>query len=111
MGDRTLKESIASALDTAVRPRIRAHAGDVYVVNVEDGVVTIAFDGSCRGCPAIATTIEACVRPALMSVPGVRGVVGGGVRVSEAARERIARLSRGSSDPVRPGSAGSKDAK
>lgn len=37
----------------------RSHGGNVKLVDVRDGVVTVHFNGACRGCPAAGLTLHA----------------------------------------------------
>jgi len=76
-----------------IRARIRGHAGDVIVTDVDnDGVVTIDFLGACRGCPAQAFTFTGVVEPALMSVAGVGRVELPRSSISPAVKRRIRRM-------------------
>lgn len=73
-----------------MRPLIRGHAGDIEVVSVEDGVVTVAFIGACQACPSLPMTFVGLVRSTLMQVPGVREVHSADVHASPRALLRIA---------------------
>lgn len=51
------KERVQEALDL-IRPALQADGGDVELVNVtEDGVVQVALQGACRGCPMSQLTL------------------------------------------------------
>ncbi len=51
------KESVQEALDL-IRPALQADGGDVELVDVtEDGVVKVALQGACRGCPMSQLTL------------------------------------------------------
>jgi Fe-S cluster biogenesis protein NfuA len=51
------KESVQDALDL-IRPALQADGGDVELVDVtEDGVVKVALQGACRGCPMSQLTL------------------------------------------------------
>lgn len=82
------KQAVLDALD-GVRRRVRAHAGDIDVVSVSDGVVTLAFTGTCMACPAQAMTLGTAVLPAIEHLPGVRSISAQGMTVSPAAMRRI----------------------
>ena len=46
-----MKERVQAALDK-IRPALQADGGDVELIEVtEDGVVKVALQGACRGCP------------------------------------------------------------
>jgi Fe-S cluster biogenesis protein NfuA len=76
---------------TRVRPLIVGHGGDIAVVGIEDGIVTIEMSGACEACPNIAMTYAGPVRTFLMEVPGVREVRCRRVHASTRALNRIAR--------------------
>lgn len=51
------KDSVQEALDL-IRPALQADGGDVELVDVtEDGVVKVALQGACRGCPMSQLTL------------------------------------------------------
>ena len=51
------KEQVQAALDK-IRPALQADGGDVELVEIaEDGVVRVALQGSCRGCPMSQITL------------------------------------------------------
>lgn len=51
------KESVQEALNL-IRPALQADGGDVELVDVtEDGVVKVALQGACRGCPMSQLTL------------------------------------------------------
>lgn len=51
------KEAVQEALDM-IRPALQADGGDVELVEVgEDGVVKVALQGACRGCPMSQLTL------------------------------------------------------
>ncbi len=51
------KESVQEALNM-IRPALQADGGDVELVDVtEDGVVKVALQGACRGCPMSQLTL------------------------------------------------------
>ncbi len=52
-----MKERVQAALDK-IRPALQADGGDVELVEVtEDGVVKVALQGACRGCPMSQLTL------------------------------------------------------
>ena len=51
------KAEVQSVLDK-IRPALQADGGDVELVDVtEDGVVKVALQGACRGCPMSQLTL------------------------------------------------------
>lgn len=56
---------VSDALDR-VRPYLGSHGGDVELIDVTaDGVVRLAFRGSCKSCPSSAATLELAVEDAI----------------------------------------------
>jgi len=52
-----LKERVQDALNL-IRPALQADGGDVELVDVaDDGVVKVALQGACRGCPMSQLTL------------------------------------------------------
>jgi Fe-S cluster biogenesis protein NfuA/nitrite reductase/ring-hydroxylating ferredoxin subunit len=63
------------ALDS-IRPYVESHGGQVDLVGVEDGVVTVRMSGSCNGCAASAMTLRRGIEEALREhYPGFREVL------------------------------------
>ncbi|TLN28685.1 NifU family protein [bacterium] len=51
------KAQVQDALDL-IRPALQADGGDVELVDVtDDGVVKVALQGACRGCPMSQLTL------------------------------------------------------
>ncbi|HEU5002053.1 MAG TPA: NifU family protein [Actinomycetota bacterium] len=70
-----MEEAVRRALDK-IRPAVRLDGGDLELVGVVDGVVTIRLFGACDGCPMSPVTLRAGVERILREeVPEVRGVV------------------------------------
>ena len=51
------RSAVEAALEP-VRPYIDSHGGEVDVLDVTDGVVTLAMSGACSGCTASAVTLQ-----------------------------------------------------
>lgn len=61
----------ASAALEPVRPYIHEHGGDVEVLGVRHGVVTVRLSGACSGCTSAAETLRHGVEEALREgLPG-----------------------------------------
>lgn len=61
---------------TKISPQLMTHDGDLELVGVEDGVVTIKLLGACRGCPSAKETVEEIVLAGLQAeIPAIREVV------------------------------------
>ena len=56
-GDIIMKEKIQAALEK-VRPMLQADGGDVELVDVQDGIVTVRLQGACGGCPMSQMTLK-----------------------------------------------------
>jgi Fe-S cluster biogenesis protein NfuA/nitrite reductase/ring-hydroxylating ferredoxin subunit len=79
----SLQERVLEALDT-VRPYMESHGGDVELVSLEDGVATLALQGSCNGCAASRATLELAIKQALDEhAPDLAGLQVHGVTVDE----------------------------
>jgi Fe-S cluster biogenesis protein NfuA len=70
-----VKEKVEAALDK-VRPALRADGGNVELVSVKDGVVSVRLTGACGGCPMSTMTLKMGIEKVLKEhVPGVKQVV------------------------------------
>ena len=68
-------EKVREVLDK-LRPFIQRDGGDVELVDVEDGIVSVRLLGACGSCPSSTITLKAGIERALMEeVPEVREVV------------------------------------
>ncbi len=52
-----MKERVKEVLDK-IRPSLQADGGDVELVDVIDGVVTVRLQGACHGCPMSQMTLK-----------------------------------------------------
>ncbi len=70
-----MKEQIEAALEK-IRPALQADGGDVELVAVEDGVVSVKLTGACDGCPMATMTLKTGIERILkVQVPEVKEVV------------------------------------
>jgi len=70
-----MREKVEAALDK-IRPALRADGGDVELVDVKDGVVTVKLTGACAGCPMSTMTLKMGVeRIVREEVPEVKELV------------------------------------
>jgi Fe-S cluster biogenesis protein NfuA len=66
---------IQEIIEQQIRPSLKAHGGDIELVDVEDGIVKVKLRGACSGCPSSAMTLYHGVQQILMeTVPEVKGV-------------------------------------
>jgi Fe-S cluster biogenesis protein NfuA/nitrite reductase/ring-hydroxylating ferredoxin subunit len=59
-----VERRVSEALDS-VRPYLGSHGGDVSLLGVNDGVVRLQFQGSCKSCPSSSVTLELAVEDAV----------------------------------------------
>jgi Fe-S cluster biogenesis protein NfuA/nitrite reductase/ring-hydroxylating ferredoxin subunit len=59
-----VERRVSDALDS-VRPYLGSHGGDVSFLGVDDGVVRLQFQGSCKSCPSSSVTLELAVQDAV----------------------------------------------
>lgn len=70
-----MREKVAAALEKA-RPALQADGGDVELVDVKDGVVTVRLTGACGGCPMAGMTLKMGVeRLVRKEVPEIKELV------------------------------------
>lgn len=70
-----MKEAVLRSLEK-IRPAIRLDGGDIELVGVDDGVVTVRLFGACEDCPMSPVTLRAGIERLLREeVPEVREVV------------------------------------
>jgi Fe-S cluster biogenesis protein NfuA len=76
-GDPRRIAEVQAVLDE-LRPMIRADAGDIELVSIEDGWVTVRLRGACGSCHASDMTVHGALEPRLKSrfdwVAGVRAI-------------------------------------
>ncbi|MDP2993326.1 MAG: NifU family protein [Methylotenera sp.] len=52
-----MKEQVQSVLDK-IRPVLQKDGGDVELVDIKDGVVSVRLTGACKGCPMSQMTLK-----------------------------------------------------
>jgi Fe-S cluster biogenesis protein NfuA len=74
IADPTLHQRVDAALDR-IRPGIHADGGDVWLINVDDGVAYVQMVGACGGCSAALMTLRGGIeRVVREDVPEIRAV-------------------------------------
>jgi Fe-S cluster biogenesis protein NfuA len=69
-----LNDEVEAALGK-IREGLRVDGGDVELVDITDGIVTVRLQGHCAGCPFSQMTLKNFIEKELMkSVKGVKGV-------------------------------------
>ena len=70
-----MKEQVEAAL-AQIRPALQADGGDVELVGVDEGVVSVKLTGACNGCPMAAMTLKMGIERVLKGqIPEVKEVV------------------------------------
>ncbi len=70
-----MKEKVEKVL-AQIRPNLQADGGDVELVSVKGGVVTLKLKGACGGCPMAAMTLKNGIERVLkQEIPEVKQVV------------------------------------
>ena len=70
------KKKVEAAL-AKIRPHLQADGGDVELVDVKDGVVSVRLKGACSGCPMSTMTLKKGIERFLKEkIPTVKEVVG-----------------------------------
>ena len=70
-----MKEKVEAAL-AQVRPTLQADGGDVELVSVDEGKVSLRLKGACGGCPMAAMTLKHGIERILKEkVPEIKEVV------------------------------------
>ncbi len=70
-----MKEKVEAALEE-IRPNLQADGGDVELVGVDDGIVSVKLTGACAGCPMSTMTLKNGIERILRDrIPEVKEVV------------------------------------
>ena len=70
-----MNENIEKVLEQ-IRPSLQADGGDVELIGVKDGVVSVRLTGACGGCPMATVTLKAGIEKILKSkLPEIKEVV------------------------------------
>ncbi len=52
-----MKERVQEVLEK-IRPDLQSHGGDIELIDVKDGVVTVKLQGACQGCMGAQMTLK-----------------------------------------------------
>ena len=70
-----MREKIEKAINI-IRPALKADGGDVELIDVTDGIVTVKLLGACAGCPSSQMTLKMGIERRLKEeVPEVKEVI------------------------------------
>ncbi len=68
-------ENVKAVLEE-IRPALQADGGDVELVGVKDGIVSVRLTGACGGCPMSTMTLKMGIERILkQKLPEVKQVV------------------------------------
>ncbi|MGG7076697.1 NifU family protein [Clostridium sardiniense] len=69
-------DRVNSIINEKVRPALKEHNGDIELIDVKEGVVTVKLLGQCSGCPSAKFTLEHVVQTTLQNeVPEIKEVI------------------------------------
>ena len=69
------RENVQTVIEE-IRPALQADGGDVELVDVRDGVVSVRLTGACGGCPMSTMTLKTGIERLLKQrLPEVKEVV------------------------------------
>jgi Fe-S cluster biogenesis protein NfuA len=70
-----MREKVETILEQ-IRPSLQADGGDVVLVDVEDGIVSLKLTGACDGCPMASMTLRNGIERVLRDqIPELKEVV------------------------------------
>ena len=70
-----MRENVEKAIKI-IRPVLKADGGDLELIDVKDGVVTIKLLGACVGCPSSQMTLKMGIERRLKEeVPEIKEVI------------------------------------
>jgi len=70
-----MREKVETALNE-IRPALQADGGDVELVDVSDGTVTLKLKGACSGCPMATMTLHDGIERVLKEqIPEIKEVI------------------------------------
>jgi len=70
-----VKEKVQEILNN-IRPSLQADGGDVELVDVKEGIVSLRLKGACAGCPMSTMTLKNGIERVLKEeIPGIKEVV------------------------------------
>ena len=58
VSDVTDKEKIEALADALIRPTLNRDKGDINILSLREGVLTLEFTGHCAGCPYAQNTLQ-----------------------------------------------------
>jgi len=75
-----VRKAVEKVINEQVKPKLAGHGGDIELVDVKDGVVTVKLKGTCMGCPMASMTlkygVEQEIKAAVPKIKRVEAFVG-----------------------------------
>jgi len=72
--EKVMSEKVEAVLER-IRPMLQADGGDVELVSVEDGIVSVRLTGACGSCPSSTMTLKMGIEKAIRDeVPEIKAV-------------------------------------
>jgi Fe-S cluster biogenesis protein NfuA len=69
-----MKEKVQKVIDK-IRPSLQADGGDVELIDVVNGIVTVKLQGACAGCPMSQMTLKNGIeRLVMQEIPEIKAV-------------------------------------
>ena len=53
-----IEQKIEHIIDKEIRPYIQMDGGEIKLISFKNGIVQVALQGACRGCPSSVTTLK-----------------------------------------------------
>ena len=70
-----------------IAPLVRADGGEVFLVAIEPGAISLHLAGTCSGCPGAQVTAASVIEPAIRAiVPAMRVTISSGHLVPKGAQ-------------------------
>ena len=70
-----MRDKVAAVLDK-IRPSLQRDGGDVELVEVKNGTVTVKLTGACIGCPMSTLTLQMGIERILkQEIPEIKKVI------------------------------------
>ncbi|KGK88838.1 MAG: NifU family protein [Clostridium lundense] len=83
-------ERVEKLIEEKIRPYMQGHSGDVKLLSVENGVVSIRLLGQCSGCPSAKYTVEDVIEASLKEeLPEIKQVI-----VEQGVSEELLQMAR-----------------
>ncbi len=60
-----MEEEILKVINKTIRPYLNSHNGDIQLIGIKDGVVTVRLLGQCSNCPLSRNTVKNVIETSL----------------------------------------------